>query len=175
MEHRCLTAWQSFSIMCRQCCRTFTRSTSSSVKDNHSIAYQPKRITVGISQIIFTLGLADCKMSVFGGACMVANLVGQRSNNSVDIRQLSMEEAAELRRTGFFHWYSVDQFPRLSNWHASWVAAQFVTLLALLIMQHGNLAKSSRSSTNGGLGSFLLALLPSRSPLWGCYSCHSIA
>ena len=57
-----------------------------------------------------TLGLADCKMSVFGGICGHQFGWPTQQLNSVDIRQLSMDEAAELRRTGFFHWYSVDQF-----------------------------------------------------------------
>ena len=56
------------------------------------------------------LGLIDVKLSVFGGICSRQFGYPTQQLNSVDIRQLSMEEAAELRRTGFFHWYSVDAF-----------------------------------------------------------------
>ena len=57
-----------------------------------------------------TLGLADCKMSVFGGICSGQFGWPTQQLNSVDIRQLSEEEADELRQKGFFHWYSVDVF-----------------------------------------------------------------
>ena len=72
----------------------------------------PARTTYGRNflRACVTLGLADCKMLVFGGICGRQFGWPTQQLNSVDIRQLSMDEAAELRRTGFFHWYSVDQF-----------------------------------------------------------------
>ena len=48
--------------------------------------------------------------SVFGGICSHQFGGYTQQLNSVDIRQLSMKEADELRQRGFFHWYSVDQF-----------------------------------------------------------------
>ena len=49
-------------------------------------------------------------MAIFGGICSHQFGWPTQQLNSVDIRQLSMKEADELRQRGFFHWYSVDQF-----------------------------------------------------------------
>ena len=49
-------------------------------------------------------------MAIFGGICSHQFGWPTQQLNSVDIRQLSIEEADKLRQRGFFHWYSVDQF-----------------------------------------------------------------
>ena len=64
-----------------------------------------------------TLGLIDVKLSVFGGLCSRQFGGHDQQLHSVDIRQLGMKEASEIRRTGFFHWYSVDAFtPEQLGW-----------------------------------------------------------
>ena len=64
-----------------------------------------------------TLGLIDVKVSVFGGLCSRQFGWPAQQLNSVDIRQLDMNEASEIRRTGFFHWYSADAFtPEQLGW-----------------------------------------------------------
>ena len=47
---------------------------------------------------------------IFGGLCSGQFGWPTQQLNSVDIRQLSMAEADELRQRGFFHWYSPSQF-----------------------------------------------------------------
>ena len=54
--------------------------------------------------------LVDLQATILGGLCSGQFGWPTQQLNSVDIRQLSMDEAAELRQKGFFHWYSVDQF-----------------------------------------------------------------
>ena len=72
----------------------------------------PGRTTYGrhFLRACITLGLIDVKISVFGGIGSGQFGWPTQQLHSVDIRQLGMNEAAELRRTGFFHWYSVDAF-----------------------------------------------------------------
>ena len=52
----------------------------------------------------------DLQATVLGGLCSGQFGWPTQQLNSVDIRQLSMEEADELRKNGCLHWYSVDQF-----------------------------------------------------------------
>ena len=54
--------------------------------------------------------LVDFQATTLGGLCSGQFGWPTQQLNSVDIRQLSMAEADELRQEGFFHWYSVDQF-----------------------------------------------------------------
>ena len=54
--------------------------------------------------------LVDFQATTLGGLCSGQFGWPTQQLNSVDIRQLSMAEADELRQKGFFHWYSVDQF-----------------------------------------------------------------
>ena len=54
--------------------------------------------------------LVDLQATILGGLCSGQFGWPTQQLNSVDIRQLSMVEADELRQKGFFHWYSVDQF-----------------------------------------------------------------
>ena len=56
------------------------------------------------------LKLVDFQATTLGGLCGGQFGWPTQQLNSVDIRQLSMAEADELRQKGFFHWYSVDQF-----------------------------------------------------------------
>ena len=72
----------------------------------------PGRTTYGRNflRACVTLGLIDAKMSVFGGIGSGQFGWPTQQLHSVDIRQFGMNEAAEIRRTGFFHWYSVDAF-----------------------------------------------------------------
>ena len=56
------------------------------------------------------LKLVDFQATTLGGLCSGQFGWPTQQLNSVDIRQLSMAEANELRQKGFFHWYSVDQF-----------------------------------------------------------------
>ena len=56
------------------------------------------------------LKLVDFQATTLGGLCSGQFGWPTQQLNSVDIRQLSMAEADELRQKGFFHWYSVDQF-----------------------------------------------------------------
>ena len=52
----------------------------------------------------------DLQATTLGGLCSGQFGWPTQQLNSVDIRQLSMAEANELRKNGFYHWYSVDQF-----------------------------------------------------------------
>ena len=52
----------------------------------------------------------DLQGTVLGGLCGGQFGWPTQQLNSVDIRQLSMKEADELRQRGFFHWYTADQF-----------------------------------------------------------------
>ena len=61
-------------------------------------------------QACITLGLVDLKKLFFGGLCSGQFGWPTQQLYSVDIRQLSVEDAEELRQTGFFHWYTADQF-----------------------------------------------------------------
>ena len=61
-------------------------------------------------QACAVLKLIDLQGTVLGGRCSGQFGWPLQQLNSVDIRQLSMKEADELRQRGFFHWYSVDQF-----------------------------------------------------------------
>ena len=61
-------------------------------------------------QACVVLKLIDLQGTVLGGLCSGQFGWPLQQLNSVDIRQLSMTEADELRQRGFFHWYSVDQF-----------------------------------------------------------------
>ena len=61
-------------------------------------------------QACVTLGLVDLEKLFFGGLCGGQFGWPTQQLYSVDIRQLSIEEADELRKTGFFHWYTADQF-----------------------------------------------------------------
>ena len=56
------------------------------------------------------LKLVDFQATMLGGLCGRQFGWPTQQLNSVDIRQLSMAEADELRQRGFVHWYSVDQF-----------------------------------------------------------------
>ena len=56
------------------------------------------------------LKLVDFQATTLGGLCSGQFGWPTQQLNSVDIRQLSMAEADELRQKGFYHWYSVDQF-----------------------------------------------------------------
>ena len=56
------------------------------------------------------LKLVDFQGTILGGLCSGQFGWPTQQLNSVDIRQLSMAEADELRQKGFFHWYSVEQF-----------------------------------------------------------------
>ena len=61
-------------------------------------------------QACVVLKLIDLQGTILGGLCGGQFGWPLQQLNSVDIRQLSMTEADELRKRGFFHWYSVDQF-----------------------------------------------------------------
>ena len=54
--------------------------------------------------------LIDLQGTILGGLCGSQFGWPTQQLNSVDIRQLSMKEADELRQRGIFHWYSVDNF-----------------------------------------------------------------
>ena len=61
-------------------------------------------------QACVVLKLIDLQGTVLGGRCSGQFGWPTQQLNSVDIRQLSMKEADELRQRGFFHWYTADQF-----------------------------------------------------------------
>ena len=56
------------------------------------------------------LGLIDPAKIIFGGLCSGQFGWPTQQLHSVDIRQLSEEEATEMASKGFYHWYSPSQF-----------------------------------------------------------------
>ena len=58
------------------------------------------------------LGLIDTRKLFLGGLCSGQFGWPTQQLHEVDIRRLSVKEAGEIRRKGFFHWYSVDAFTK---------------------------------------------------------------
>ena len=56
------------------------------------------------------LGLIDPPKMILGGLCSGQFGWPTQQLHSVDIRQLSEEEATEMASKGFYHWYSPSQF-----------------------------------------------------------------
>ena len=56
--------------------------------------------------------LIDLQGTVFGGICGGQFGWPTQQLYSVDVRQLSVEDAEEFCQTGFFHWYTADQFTK---------------------------------------------------------------
>ena len=56
------------------------------------------------------LGLIDPAKTIFGGLCSGQFGWPLQQLHSVDIRQLSEEEANEMSSNGLYHWYSPSQF-----------------------------------------------------------------
>ena len=61
-------------------------------------------------QACVKLGLIDPAKMLFGGFCSGQFGWPLQQLHSVDIRQLSADEATEMASKGFYHWYSPSQF-----------------------------------------------------------------
>ena len=83
-----------------------------SVCASEGFLQKPCRTMVGrqFFQACNKLGLIDPSKTIFGGICSHQFGGYTQQLHSVDIRQLSEEEANEMSSNGLYHWYSPSQF-----------------------------------------------------------------